>query len=130
MKDIEKMKNEKKNYSFYLKFKTFDTDLFYQLSTALPPKLTSGEDIKLILSKGPIPLPCKKKLFTVNRSHHIHKKAQEQFIQTTYSRLYVFELESKLELDQVLNILKKVFIPFENVPGLSLQWKGFVKYGI
>ena len=36
---------------------------------------------------GPIPLPIKRRIFTVNRSPHIDKKSREQFEIRTYKRL-------------------------------------------
>ena len=36
---------------------------------------------------GPIPLPTDKKIFTVNRSTFVNKKAREQFELNSYSRL-------------------------------------------
>ncbi|AIL12569.1 MAG: 30S ribosomal protein S10 [Candidatus Paracaedimonas acanthamoebae] len=36
---------------------------------------------------GPIPLPTKKEVFTVNRSPHIDKKSREQFEIRTHKRL-------------------------------------------
>ena len=37
--------------------------------------------------KGPIPLPKKKKKYTVLRSPHINKKSRDQFEQRTHKRL-------------------------------------------
>ena len=36
---------------------------------------------------GPIPLPTKRKIFTVLRSPHVNKKSREQFQLCTYKRL-------------------------------------------
>ena len=36
---------------------------------------------------GPIPLPCKKEVYTVLRGPHIHKKSREQFEIRTHKRL-------------------------------------------
>jgi small subunit ribosomal protein S10 len=36
---------------------------------------------------GPIPLPTEKKIFTVNKSTFVNKKAREQFQLSTYKRL-------------------------------------------
>ena len=36
---------------------------------------------------GPVPLPTKKTVYTVNRSPHIDKKSREQFEVRTYKRL-------------------------------------------
>ncbi len=37
--------------------------------------------------KWPIPLPMKKKLYTVLRSNFVHKNAREQFERRTYARI-------------------------------------------
>ena len=36
---------------------------------------------------GPIPLPTKRAIYTVNRSPHVDKKSREQFEQRTHKRL-------------------------------------------
>ncbi|MBL0333677.1 MAG: 30S ribosomal protein S10 [Chlorobiota bacterium] len=36
---------------------------------------------------GPIPLPTKKAIYTVNRSPHVDKKSREQFEQRSHKRL-------------------------------------------
>jgi small subunit ribosomal protein S10 len=36
---------------------------------------------------GPIPLPTKKVIYTVNRSPHVNKKSREQFETRTHKRL-------------------------------------------
>ena len=36
---------------------------------------------------GPIPLPTHKRIFTVNRSTHVNKKAREQFQLSSHARL-------------------------------------------
>lgn len=37
--------------------------------------------------KGPIPLPKKKKVYTVLKSHFVYKDSREQFERITYSRI-------------------------------------------
>ena len=39
------------------------------------------------LVMGPIPLPTKKSIYTVNRSVHVNKKSREQFQITVHSRI-------------------------------------------
>ena len=36
---------------------------------------------------GPVPLPCKKEIYTVLRSPHVNKKSREQFIVKSHKRL-------------------------------------------
>lgn len=39
--------------------------------------------------RGPMPLPLKRSVFTVNRSPHVDKKSREQFEMRTHSRLLI-----------------------------------------
>lgn len=44
---------------------------------------------------GPIPLPCKKKIYTIQRSTHVNKKSREQFELRTHKRMLDINLTSK-----------------------------------
>ncbi len=56
---------------------------------------------------GPIPLPTHKKIYTVNRSTFVNKKAREQFQLDTYKRLmYVYNSSSK-----TIDALMKLELP-------------------
>jgi small subunit ribosomal protein S10 len=58
---------------------------------------------------GPIPLPNKKKCFTVLRSPHVNKKSREQFELTTHRR--VLDIVSQDELSgQTMEALMKLNI--------------------
>ena len=65
---------------------------------------------------GPIPLPTRKKIFTVLRSPHVNKKAREQFQICSYKRLMdIYSSTSKtvdalmkLELPSGVEVLIKV----------------------
>ena len=57
--------------------------------------------------KGPIPLPCRRKTFTVNTSPHIDKKAREHFeIITSMRLLDLTNCDSK-----VVNALSSISLP-------------------
>ena len=58
-----------------IKLKSFDHNLV--------DKVKDGK----VVVVGPIPLPTHKKIFTVNRSTFVNKKAREQFELSTYKRL-------------------------------------------
>ncbi|MFN5351112.1 MAG: 30S ribosomal protein S10 [Alphaproteobacteria bacterium] len=58
-------------------------------------------------SKGPIPLPTKREVFTVNRSPHVDKKSREQFEIRTQKRL-IDILESNT---QTLDALSRLDLP-------------------
>lgn len=55
---------------------------------------------------GPVPLPNKKKCFTVLRSPHVNKKSREQFELTTHRRIVDIIAPS----DQTMDALMKLSI--------------------
>lgn len=55
---------------------------------------------------GPVPLPNKKRCFTVLRSPHIDKKSREQFDLTTHTRI----LDIVAPSDQTMDALMKLNI--------------------
>ncbi len=55
---------------------------------------------------GPVPMPNKKRCFTVLRSPHIDKKSREQFELTTHSRI----LDIVSPSDQTMDALMKLNI--------------------
>ncbi|MFC1646464.1 30S ribosomal protein S10 [Candidatus Omnitrophota bacterium] len=56
---------------------------------------------------GPIPLPTKKELYTVNRSPVIDKKSREQFFLATHKRL----LELITPTAKTIDALRKLNLP-------------------
>ncbi len=57
--------------------------------------------------KGPIPLPTKKRIFTVLRSPHVNKKSREQFQLNTHKRLIdIFSSSPK-----TIDVLMKMELP-------------------
>ena len=56
---------------------------------------------------GPIPLPTKKKIFTVLRSPHVNKKAREQFQLHTHKRL----LDIYTSSSRTVDALSKLDLP-------------------
>lgn len=53
---------------------------------------------------GPIPLPTHKKVFTVNRSTFVNKKAREQFELSTYKRLMDVYNSSSNTIDALMKL--------------------------
>ncbi len=53
---------------------------------------------------GPIPLPTKKKVFTVLRSPHVNKKAREQFQLNTYKRLMDIYSSTSKTIDALMKL--------------------------
>ncbi len=56
---------------------------------------------------GPIPLPTKKKVYTVLRSPHIDKKSREQFMSAIHKR----SLEIKNPTAKTIDALRKFNLP-------------------
>ena len=53
---------------------------------------------------GPIPLPTDKKLFTVNRSTFVNKKAREQFELDSYKRLLDIDDSNAKTVDALMKL--------------------------
>ena len=53
---------------------------------------------------GPIPLPTHKKVFTVNRSTFVNKKAREQFELNTFKRLMDVYNSSSKTIDALMKL--------------------------
>lgn len=56
---------------------------------------------------GPIPLPTKKTIYTVNRSTHVDKKSREQFERRIHKRL----IDILNSTPQTINALTKLELP-------------------
>ncbi len=57
---------------------------------------------------GPIPLPTRKKIFTVNRSTFVNKKSREQFELCNYKRLMDIEFNDR---NKTIDALMKLELP-------------------
>ncbi|MDR1848177.1 MAG: 30S ribosomal protein S10 [Bacteroidales bacterium] len=53
---------------------------------------------------GPIPLPTRKKIFTVNRSTFVNKKSREQFEWSSYKRLLDIYSNSSKTIDALMKL--------------------------
>ena len=53
---------------------------------------------------GPIPLPTNKKIFTVNRSTFVNKKAREQFELDSYRRLLDIDDSNAKTVDSLMKL--------------------------
>ena len=66
-----------------IKLKSYDVKMLESaLGKIVSLMIKSGAEIK-----GPIPLPRKRKLYTVLKSNFVYKNAREQFERRTYGRL-------------------------------------------
>lgn len=86
-----------------IKLKAFDHRLLDQSARDIvnTVKRTGAE------SRGPVPLPMNRNVFTVNRSPHVDKKSRDQFEIRTHSRL-IDIVESN---PQTLEALGKLDLP-------------------
>jgi len=64
---------------------------------------------------GPIPLPNRREVFTVNRSPHIDKKSREAFARKSRKRIIYIEAPNR----QTIDLLSKVELP----AGVDVQIK-------
>ncbi len=62
---------------------------------------TKGTGAKII---GPIPLPTKRKIYTVLRSPHVNKNSREQFEMRIYKRLIDIENATPKTTDAIKNL--------------------------
>lgn len=53
---------------------------------------------------GPVPLPNKKRIFTVLRSPHVNKKSREQFELTTHKRILDIVSPSDKTMDALMKL--------------------------
>ena len=53
---------------------------------------------------GPIPLPTRKRIFTVNRSTFVNKKSREQFELNSYKRLVDIQSSSEKTIDALMKL--------------------------
>ena len=53
---------------------------------------------------GPIPLPTRKRIFTVNRSTFVNKKSREQFELKSYKRLVDIHSSSEKTIDALMKL--------------------------
>jgi small subunit ribosomal protein S10 len=74
---------------------------------------------------GPVPLPNKQKIWTVNTSPHIDKKAREQFELTTHKRIMDILSPSDLTMEALmkLNISSSVEVEIKLSSSMETEMK-------
>ena len=83
-----------------IKLKSFDHMLVDKSATKIVDTVKStGAKVN-----GPIPLPTNKKIFTVNRSTFVNKKAREQFELDSYRRLIDIEDSNAKTVDALMKL--------------------------
>lgn len=91
------------NQRIRIKLKSYDHNLVDKSAEKIVKTVKSTGAVV----NGPIPLPTHKKVYTVNRSTFVNKKARDQFELNTYKRLMdVFNSTSK-----TIDALMKLELP-------------------
>jgi small subunit ribosomal protein S10 len=86
-----------------IKLKSYDVRMLEVSASKIVSLLwKSGATIK-----GPVPLPQKRKLYTVNTSHFVDKDSREQYERFTYSRL----IDVVDTWDKTIEFLQNLSIP-------------------
>jgi len=93
----------KKNQQIRIKLKSYDSRV---LDKTVELIIKTAEDTGSIVF-GPIPLPCERKLYTVNRSSFVKKDSREQFEMKIHRRL----IEIKNPVAKTLDALMDLEIP-------------------
>ncbi|MGX7593591.1 30S ribosomal protein S10 [Candidatus Karelsulcia muelleri] len=94
--------------NYQIKIKAFDGYIL-NLSVRKIINYISKQNIKV---NGPITLPTKKKIYTILRSPHAHKKSREQFKLFIHKRFLV-----------VYNVKSNFFKPIDLPSGVKLERK-------
>ncbi len=71
------------NQKIRIKLKSYDYNLVDKSAEKIVKTVKSTDAV----ISGPIPLPTRKRIFTVNRSTFVNKKSREQFQLSSYKRL-------------------------------------------
>jgi len=83
-----------------IKLKSYDHNLVDKSSEKIVKTVRSTGAVV----NGPIPLPTKKKIFTVIKSPHVNKKSREQFQLCTYKRLLDIYSSSSKTIDALMRL--------------------------
>ncbi len=83
-----------------IKLKSYD----YNLVDKSAEKIVKTVKLTGAVINGPIPLPTNKKIFTVNRSTFVNKKAREQFELSSYKRLLDIHSSSSKTIDALMKL--------------------------
>lgn len=83
-----------------IKLKSYD----HQLVDKSAEKIVKAVKATGAIVSGPIPLPTHKRIFTVNRSTFVNKKAREQFELDSYRRLLDIEDSNGKTVDALMKL--------------------------
>ena len=83
-----------------IKLKSYD----HKLVDKSAEKIVKAVKATGAVVSGPIPLPTHKRIFTVNRSTFVNKKAREQFELDSYRRLLDIEESNAKTVDALMKL--------------------------
>ncbi|HAB90474.1 MAG TPA: 30S ribosomal protein S10 [Bacteroidetes bacterium] len=83
-----------------IKLKSYDYNLVDKSSEKIVKTVRSTGAVV----SGPIPLPTKRKIFTVLRSPHVNSKSKEQFQLDTYKRLLDIYSSTSKTIDALMKL--------------------------
>jgi small subunit ribosomal protein S10 len=83
-----------------IKLKSYDHNLLDKSAEKIVKTVKSTGAVV----SGPIPLPTHKRIYTVLRSPHVHKKAREQFELCAYKRLMDIYSSSSKTVDALMKL--------------------------
>ncbi len=108
-----------KKYKYYLRFRrTSKNPLKNPFTVGNCDIILSGDSNPVI--SGPHPLPKKRKRFSINRSHNLHKKSQEQLEIIEYSSFWIYKTNSRISSETWINLFGQ-----ERIEGVFFDWKEF-----
>lgn len=88
------------SHKIRIKLKSYD----YNLVDKSAEKIVKTVKSTGAIVSGPIPLPTNKKIYTVNRSTFVNKKAREQFELNAYKRLLDIYSSNSKTIDALMKL--------------------------
>ena len=88
------------NQKIRIKLKSYDHNLVDKSAEKIVKTVKSAGAVV----NGPIPLPTKKRIYTVLRSPHVNKKSREQFELSNYKRLLDIYSSSSKTIDALMKL--------------------------
>lgn len=83
-----------------IKLKSYDHNLIDKSSE----RIVKTVKLSGAVVSGPIPLPTKRTVYTVNRSPHVDKKSREQFETKVHKRLIDIFSSTQKTVDSLMNL--------------------------
>jgi small subunit ribosomal protein S10 len=88
------------NQKIRIKLKSYDHNLVDKSAEKIVKTVKSTGAVV----SGPIPLPTRKRIFTVNRSPFVNKKARDQFQLSSYKRLMDIYSTTPKTIDSLMKL--------------------------